>query len=246
MDSEIAIGICTYNRCANLGEVIEGVLSTAPGCKIVVSDDGSTDDTYFVVRKFPDVLYIRGENKGVAWCKNRALFLLQDYSFICLLEDDLVPIAKGWTDIYRQAVLVSDIHHFCRVQEDVPGQYERFDAYMHERSLTPIYGEHPRGDLTLISKRVLREVGGLHRDFLGAGFAHGEWANRIQRAGLIGHPQKWVDIKEARDCFKQLGDTEGGRWERPQKEIKQQIKRNRAVYRRLKASKYQYAPLALE
>lgn len=248
MSGEVGIGICTYNRAERLGQVIEGVLSTTSGCKIVVSDDGSTDHTADEVAKFKEVIYVRGSNKGVTYTKNRALFLLQECSFICLLEDDMLAKEPGWVDIYRRAVLASGIHYFCRVQDkEVEETCPSFMEYMQkDHKLTPIYGPSPRGDLVWMTNKVLRDVGGLHRDFLGVGYAHGEHANRVVNANLIGHPLKWVDIQQARDCFTQIGDTEGGRWQEPSKKIKEQIKRNRAVYRRLKASKYQYSPLVLE
>lgn len=245
---ENGIGIVTYNRANRLGELIEAVLCTTSGCKIVVADDGSTDDTMYVVSRFKEVLYVRGPNAGVAHNKNRALFALQNCKFITLLEDDLFPTQAGWFEKYRDAACLTYIHHFCRVQDkEIPEVLPDFGKWMsEERQLTPIYGPSPRGDLTFITSEVLKTVGGLNPEFRGVGYAHGEWSHRVAQSNLILHPNKWVDIKEARDAFTQKGDQEGGRWAESQMEIKEQMKRNRAIQRKLKASRYLFCPLELQ
>ena len=246
--TENGVGIVTFNRAARLGELIESVLTTTAHCKVVVSDDGSTDDTAMVVASFPSVVYVRGPNKGVAYNKNRALFALQTCSFVALIEDDLFPSQVGWFEKYREAAIYSGLHHFCRVQDkEVEELVPEFSAWMTaQRGLTPIYGPSPRGDLTFVTSKVLKAVGGLNPEFVGVGYAHGEWSQRIFNAGLIPHPAKWVDIREARDQFVQKGDTEGGRWGRNPAEIKEDLKRNRAIQRKLKASRYLHCPLELQ
>lgn len=241
------VGIATYNRAKHLGEVIKGVLDTVTDVKVVVADDGSTDDTAYVVSQFKNVIYLRGPNKGVAYNKNRVLFALQNCSYISVIEDDLVPTSSGWFELYQKAAQYSGIHHFCRVQDkEIPEVIPTFSSDMANQGLTPIYGESPRGDFTFITKAVINKIGGFNSKFLGVGYAHGEWSNRAFNAGLIPHPLKWVDIKEARDKFIQKGDTEGGRWNIDRKVIKEQLKRNRAIQKDLKASRYIYAELDLD
>jgi hypothetical protein len=82
--------------------------------------------------------------------------------------------------------------------------------------------------------------------FRGAGYAHGEWSSRVARAGLINHPQRWVDIKEGRDRFVQVGDTEGGRWNEDEEVIKRQLSRNRGVLKELQLNEYTFHKLVLE
>lgn len=245
--NENGVGICTYNRSAQIGELIEATLATTKDCKVVVADDGSTDDTPYIVSQFKDVLYLRGPNLGVAHNKNRALYALQTCRFIAVLEDDLFPTQPGWFEKYREAASLSGVHHFCRVQDkEVDEVIPEFGQWLSaEKRLTPIYGPSPRGDLTFLTARVLKTVGGFHPEFFGVGFAHGEWSNRVFNAGLIPHPNKWIDIKEARDQFVQKGDTRGGRWAESQTSVKEQLKKNRAVQRRLKASRYVFCPLEL-
>jgi len=85
----------------------------------------------------------------------------------------------------------------------------------------------------------------MHPMFEGVGYAHGQWSDRVQRAGLISHPNKWVDIVEARDMFKQVGDTEGGRWDEDEATISSQIARNKMAFKKLNKEGKIYCPLEL-
>lgn len=245
-DIKRGIAICHFNRPDNLVDLVQAVHDTKPGnCRVVVCDDGSRED--LPTSRLQDVLVVRGPNLGVAANKNRALWTLQDCHFIAILEDDLFPTEKGWFDTYEKASRLSGINHFCRVQDrEVPESVPVFSAYMATHGLTPIYGPSPRGDLTFLTGTVVRRIGAFNPRFRGAGYAHGEWSHRIQRAGLIGHPNKWVDIKEARDAFTQRNDTSGGRFDTPQKEIRKQLATNKRIYKQLQREDYAYHPLVIE
>ena len=236
---QCGIAVCTYNRVDSLSQVVNAVMDTKPeGCKVVICDDGSTDSTADYVSMAYQCNYIRGVNLGVGANKNRALFALRDCDFICILEDDLMPTEKGWFEEYMKFVLHTNVHHLCRVQnkfveETVPD----FSSWIKENlKQTPIYGPSPRGDLTFISNMVVRHVGAFHPDFIGVGHAHGQWSDRVVAANLIGHPNKWIDIKEVSETFKQIGDTEGGRWNIDPAEIKKQVAANSALRKRLGVS----------
>lgn len=258
------IAICHYNRLEHLEKIIKAVKDTAPeDAQIVVCDDGSKprvikdviindtiqDETVSVcdICQKHKVLLIQGPNLGIAANKNRGLWALQKKHFICILEDDLIPIEKGWFETYEKAAHFSEINHFCRVQDkEIPETIPTFQEYMERQGLSPIYATSPRGDLTFITNTVVRSVGGFNNKFKGAGYAHGEWSQRVYDAGLISHPLKWVDIREARDKFDQIGDTEGGRWKDDQQEIRKQLKTNMKIFKQLKASPYLFHPLVLE
>lgn len=249
MNPKRAVSIVTYNRAPRLREVLTGVIGTIPsGTDVFVIDDGSTDNTENVVAKeFPTVNYYRGPNLGVGANKTRALYMMQNHHFACIIEDDLVPQASGWFEIYETVAAMTDTHHFCRVQDkEVPETSLPFSAYMKESmNLTPIYGPSPRGDLTFITRKVIAEVGAFNPLFEGVGYAHGEWSARVIKAGLVDHPNKWVDIREARDMFKQVGDTEGGRWDEDDAKVQSQIARNKMALKKLAKTDYIYCPLEL-
>jgi glycosyltransferase involved in cell wall biosynthesis len=241
------VAVCHFNRLETLGEVIKGVLDTVPeDTRVVIADDGSEGDVAKVARE-NNVILIQGPNAGVAANKNRALWALQDCHFITILEDDLMPVEKGWFEQYEQAATLSGVHHFCRVQKRMVAEaVPSFTAFMASHGLTPCYGPSPRGDFTFLTSAVVARVGGFNPRFRGAGYAHGEWSHRVHKAGLIPHPNKWVDIAEAGLKFKQIGDTAGGRWLQDEAAIKRQINRNKTVYKELQKLDYVYHPLVLE
>jgi len=223
------IAIVTYNRGYQLNEVIKATLDTKPeNARVVVCDDGSTDNTLEIVSMFPSITLVRGPNMGVGANKNRALYALRNYDFITIVEDDLIPTESGWFEMYEEFCLHTNIHHFCRVQDKfIEEVVPDFSAWCIEHlKLTPIYGPHPRGDLTFISNMTVRKVGAFHPDFVGVGHAHGQWSDRVIASGLVQHPNKWIDIQEAAAKFKQLGDTSGGRWDHDESVVKNQIKAN--------------------
>ncbi len=232
------IAVCTYNRSFQLHDIVSAIKRTKPeNARIVVCDDGGRS-ALDALGNLPEVTFISGPNLGVGANKNRALYALNDCDFICILEDDLMPTEPGWFEHYVNFVLKTNVHHLCRVQnkfveETVPEFSEWVKTNL---NLTPIYGPTPRGDLTFISNMVVRHVGAFHPEFKGVGHAHGQWSDRVAAANLIGHPNKWIDLKEVAETFKQVGDTEGGRWDDDQEAIKKQIASNGEVRRRIGVS----------
>jgi glycosyltransferase involved in cell wall biosynthesis len=73
----VGIGIVTFYRRETVRETVRRarVLTTRVPLMIVVVYDGSTHGTQFMLRAM-GVPYVTGRNLGVAWNKNRALYLL--------------------------------------------------------------------------------------------------------------------------------------------------------------------------
>lgn len=238
------VGIVHYNRPDNLTKLYTAVKDTVPaGTRVVVCDDGSS-----TLPTLPqDAILVRGPNLGVGANKNRALWALQDMHYIALIEDDLFPTQAGWFEKYEEVAALTNTHHFCRVADNkaVPEIFPDITAFLATKGYTPVYGSSPRGDFTFITAKVIKEVGGFNPNFKGAGYAHGEWSERVVLAGLSPHPLKYWDVKEIRDTFIQEGDTAGGRWDEHEK-VKDQIQLNKSVYKAIKNKpSYTYHPLVL-
>lgn len=108
MSFKVGIGIITYNRREILNDTINAVraFTRQPDAALVVADDGSTDGTLEMLRD-KQVPVITGTNMGVAWNKNRALFLLSHIlacEVVILLEDDTRPAQAGWEAEWIQGV----------------------------------------------------------------------------------------------------------------------------------------------
>jgi len=237
------VAIVHYERAETLPKLIQAVKDTVPaGTRVVVCDDGSS-----TLATLPqDTTLLRGPRLGVGANKNRALWALQDVHFGVILEDDLIPKEKGWFEAYEEVSTLTGIHHFCRVSDEklIQETHPGMTNFLKSKGYSVLYGSSPRGDFTFFTSEVIRKVGGFHPRFVGAGYAHGEWSSRVAKAGLIQHPLRWIDIKEARDKFYQEGDTSGGRWNHPER-TKEEIKINKRVMRELEKSNYIYHPLVL-
>lgn len=88
----VSIIITSYNYGHYLAEAIESVLmQTYQNIEIIVVDDGSTDNTKNIAKRYP-VRYFYQANQGVAIARNNGINLSNGEFFICLDADDkLLP-----------------------------------------------------------------------------------------------------------------------------------------------------------
>ncbi len=91
MNSKISISVIipSYNRCFLLERSIKSVInqSLAPS-EIIVVDDGSTDDTFNMVKSyFPKIKYFYNTKKGVSAARNLGI-LKSTGNWICFLDSD--------------------------------------------------------------------------------------------------------------------------------------------------------------
>lgn len=87
--------IPSYNSAKFIIEAIESVLSqTYKNIEIIVSDDGSDDNTEEVLRPYlSQIVYLKGENSGPATARNRALKIVRG-EFIAFLDADDIWLPK--------------------------------------------------------------------------------------------------------------------------------------------------------
>ncbi len=89
MGERVSIVIPCFNGAKYICEAIASVhAQTHSAGEIVVVDDGSTDNSREVVCQFPNVLYIRQENQGVALARNRGLEACKGDFVVFLDQDD--------------------------------------------------------------------------------------------------------------------------------------------------------------
>ena len=90
-----SIVITCYNQAKFLAEAIESVRNqTFSDLEIIVVDDGSTDKTAAVAACYPDVRYVRQENRGLSAARNLGLHVSAGEYLVFLDADDrLLPIA---------------------------------------------------------------------------------------------------------------------------------------------------------
>src|SRR6185503_10394131 len=89
----VSIIIPCYNQGRYLGDAIESVLRQSyRRLEIIVVDDGSTDDSSQVARKYSDVKLRRQENRGFSRARNAGLEASRgDYLVFLDADDRLLP-----------------------------------------------------------------------------------------------------------------------------------------------------------
>lgn len=91
----VAIVILNWNGRAHLARYLPSVIEHSVGARVVVADNGSTDDSELVARAFRDVEWLPlGENFGYAEGYNRALAAVEAGVFVLLNSD--VRVTDGW------------------------------------------------------------------------------------------------------------------------------------------------------
>ena len=87
----VAVVVPCYNARATLGEALESVIGQSATAEIVVVDDGSTDNSLAVARRFaPLARLIEGPNRGVSAARNRGVAETTAEWLLFLDADDLL------------------------------------------------------------------------------------------------------------------------------------------------------------
>ncbi len=127
---KVSVVIPTYNCAHYLEQAIESVMNqTYRDLEIIVLDDGSTDDTSQVVRKYEgSINYIRQENRGLPAARNSAI-KASSGEFIALLDaDDWWEPAK----LAEQVPILDKDPELCLVYSDLEVVYD-------DGSITPSF-----------------------------------------------------------------------------------------------------------
>lgn len=117
-----------YNAEETIAEAIESVLAqTVSAERIVVIDDGSTDTTGAVAKRYGSlVVVIRQDNAGVSAATNRGIDAVDSPFLACLDADDLWLPEK----IARQMAYLSE-------NPDVDGVFARMRSFRHGQTAEP-------------------------------------------------------------------------------------------------------------
>lgn len=198
MPPHLGIGLITYNRREILHETITRVrrLTQHVPASLVVADDGSTDGTLGMLDAL-GVGYVSGANTGIAWNKNRALFLLADVlacDVVILLEDDTRPARLGWETPWMQ--LTARIGHVNVAMDHLRDHF----LYGSGTPADPIGSSVITAQCTAFSREALRWGGYFDPRFRGFGHEHVEHSIRLSRLGYGGGEEQ-ID-GERRTVFK--------------------------------------------
>lgn len=118
----ISVVIPLFNKAQYIARAIESVLAqTRPPREVIVVDDGSTDESAGVVKRYTDfgVRLIQQSNKGVSWARNTGAMAASGEYVAFLDADDEwkqnhLHVLADLIAEYPDAVLYSTSHWICR------------------------------------------------------------------------------------------------------------------------------------
>lgn len=90
---KVSVVIPTFNRAHTIERAIISVLEQSfQNFELIVVDDGSTDNTKFLLAKYPKVKYIYQENKGVSSARNTGIEnAIGEYIALLDSDDEWLP-----------------------------------------------------------------------------------------------------------------------------------------------------------
>lgn len=94
---EVAVVILNFNGAKHLETFLPSVTQFSSGARVIVADNGSTDDSLSVLANFPSVEAIKlDDNYGFCGGYNRALEQIQANYYVLLNSD--VEVTEGWLE----------------------------------------------------------------------------------------------------------------------------------------------------
>ncbi len=135
----VSVLIPTYNCSKYIDEAIKSVLNqTFQDFEIIVVDDGSTDNTKDIVKKYDRVKYIYQEHKGIPATRNRLLDEAKG-DFIAFLDSD---------DFYTQDKLEKQLNYLNDHPEALFVKAKRFN-----------FSDIDEKDMNEIQKKLVKIAG---------------------------------------------------------------------------------------
>ena len=179
----LGIAVTTFNRKDMVLKLVAAlrVMTSCP-FDLVICDDGSHDGTAAALRERGEIV-IAGENRGVAWNKNRGLYYLmatKAVDIVMLLDDDMFPMAEGWEREWVEAARRHGHVNYATSGSDM--QAVTGDMTPENPGLTPSVS----GCLLAFDRRVLAQIGFMDLRFKRYGHEHAEFTARAIRAGYGG------------------------------------------------------------
>lgn len=208
---KIALYIPCFNSAQTIQACLEAVLhqERLPE-QILVVDDGSTDATIAIAKKYPVKIIGHPENRGLAAARNTAI-QSTDFEFVASLDSDCKP-DKGWL-----ACLVKNLHSPAtagaggRVEED--NVFSVFDAWrsihmqQHWGAKNKTNPPFLFGSNTLFRREALIKAGSYNESY-GNNFEDVDISNRLRKIGynLIYEPRAVTVHLKKDDLFSLLNN----------------------------------------
>lgn len=183
----ISVVIPAYNSALTLRRTIEACLSQdypKDKLEILVSDDGSIDNTQEIVNKFP-VKYIYQERNGPASARNKG-WISSSGEWICFIDADCVPY-RDWVSKLTRHYGVDNIGAITG-SYSVDGLRYLLDKFVHyeikyRHSMMSEYTNSFGTYNVMVKHAVLKELSGFDPFYRHASGEDSDLAYRIIKAG---------------------------------------------------------------
>ena len=187
---KVSIIIACYNHAKFLEQAIESALKQDyPNLEVIVANDGSTDNSYQVAKKFGnDITLINHKNKGVVYTRNNAIKKSTGDYILPLDADDYLAsndvISKMVSKLEsEEAVLVyGNYKAFGRMNQIIKPNFNHISEILvtSEISVTSLY-----------TRKVFNKVGGYSEKMKG-GYEDWEFSIRVVNAGKVAKLEKII------------------------------------------------------
>ncbi|WP_051199739.1 glycosyltransferase family 2 protein [Christiangramia echinicola] len=177
----ISITIPTYNRAKFLPRAISSILNQSnQNWELIISDDGSTDDTEAVVGKYlsdPRIKYLKNSNAGATAARNSGV-KVSTGDFITFLDSD-DEAKPNWLEAFQKEI-ENEAEVVCCGYEylDHKGNLIRENYPI---DMGPLYnnriGRFTNGGVFLIKKEYFQKIGGYDENVKSG--QHSEMAIRL-------------------------------------------------------------------
>ncbi len=181
---KVSVIVPAYNREALLPNLIEALLQQDYPSEIIIVDDGSTDNTAQIVKKYP-AKYVYQKNSGPALARNRGV--KESHGDIVVFTDsDCIP-QKDWISRLMEGFTADDIGAVagsynianperllaCCIHEEIKLRHLSFKTYI------KCFGSYN----VAIKRNVFEEVEGFNENYRTASFEDNNLSYKILKAG---------------------------------------------------------------
>lgn len=175
----IGVAISTHNR----REIAEHSISQwrrflPEMARLFIVDDAS-DIPY------PDADFRFEEQAGIAVVKNKCLELIENYTHLILVDDDIYPLSPDWWKPYVYGTPQHACYIFGREKLWSEPDYTAYNL--------------PRGCFLYFTNHCLQTCGGFDPKFKIYGYDHAELSRRIFNMGLT--PAPYIDVPNSKGLF---------------------------------------------
>ncbi|HLF17272.1 MAG TPA: glycosyltransferase [Candidatus Omnitrophota bacterium] len=206
----VSIIIPAYNCEKTIAQAVEGCLrQTCKGFEVIVVDDGSTDKTYEVIAKYPQISYLRQENAGPASARNAGARLAKG-DIIFFTDSDCIPHAD-WLDkvvIHFEKGDVGAVAGSYGIAnpENILARCIHQEIIFRHHRLMPAYPKILGSYNCAVRKNVFENVGGFNARYRQASGEDNDLSYKILKAGhkIYFEPQALVDHHHTSEVFKYL------------------------------------------